>query len=335
MLRLQSYLRFWLEKSGLPSTYGGLTELIVSQQFFQSLDKNNQVFIKEQGRLSLQEMIEKAQNYSDAHQVHESQFGQFDKRNVHHHDKNRYQNQFKSRDNGSNTQSFNGKAENSKSKEQNGSFRQKKEVDNSQSREQNRFFQQKKEFIVKCNVCGRVGHKSYQCDNRQNGNQDNGKKPYQQSTQHKSAVCQIEQRRLVGKESQNKEDDVFPIIALASEVESEEYLNDLKFPYRGKARVNGRSVEYMRDTGSSLTLIQENYVKPEDYTGKKVSVLLADRCVRFYPEVSIEISSPCYSGTIKALALKYPVHTLVIGNNIFQKQLTTAMLSDTARKGSC
>ena len=229
MLRLQSYLRFWLEKSGLPSTYGGLTELIVSQQFFQSLDKNNQVFIKEQGRLSLQEMIEKAQNYSDAHQVHESQFGQFDKRNVHHHDKNRYQNQFKSRDNGSNTQSFNGKAENSKSKEQNGSFRQKKGVDNSQNREQYGSFQQKKE-VVKCYHCGRAGHKSYQCEDKQNGSQNNWKKPYQQSTQHESAVCQIEQKNLVEKGLKVEEDEVFPVIALATEVENEEYLSDLKIP---------------------------------------------------------------------------------------------------------
>jgi hypothetical protein len=138
VLRLQSYLRFWLEKSGLPSTYEGLTELIVSQQFFQSLDKNNQVFIKEQGRLSLKEMIEKAQNYSDAHQAHESQFVQFDKRNVHH-DKNRYQNQAKSRD-GSGTQAISGKMDNPQSREQYGFFQQRKEVDNSQSREQNRFF---------------------------------------------------------------------------------------------------------------------------------------------------------------------------------------------------
>ena len=45
----------------------------------------------------------------------------------------------------------------------------------------------------------------------------------------------------------------------------------------------------------------------------------------------IDISSPCYSGTIKALALKYPVHTLVIRNNIFQKLLTTAVI-DVAEK---
>ena len=256
------------------------------------MDKNNQVFFKEQGRLSLQEIIEKAQNYSDAHQFHEVQF---EKKNTN--EKGRYQKQFHSKDSAPAFENSNTKVD--KSREHTGSFQQKKEI--------------------KCYQCGKVGHKSYQCEKKQNGSQNNQSKFNHQASQHKSGVCQIEQRRLNGKDLA---DDVFPVIAPTTEIESEEYLNDLKFPYRGKARVNGKSVNYMRDTDTSLTLIQESYVRPEDYTGKKVSVLLADRCVRFYPEVSIDISSPCYSGTIKALALKNPVHTLVIGNNIFQNDFT-------------
>lgn len=76
--------------------------------------------------------------------------------------------------------------------------------------------------------------------------------------------------------------------------------------------MNDFSLDFVPDTRSSVTIIKAKYLKPENCTGRKVYVLLADRCVRFYPEVQIEISNPCYNGTVMALELKNPVNSLVI-----------------------
>lgn len=56
----------WLQKSKFSQDYDGLFQLIVSQAFYQSLDKSAQTFLREKGKLSLDEMVEMAQNYVDA-----------------------------------------------------------------------------------------------------------------------------------------------------------------------------------------------------------------------------------------------------------------------------
>jgi hypothetical protein len=44
-----------------------LFELIVSQAFYQNLDRNTQGFILDRGKFSIKEMVQVAQNYTDAH----------------------------------------------------------------------------------------------------------------------------------------------------------------------------------------------------------------------------------------------------------------------------
>jgi hypothetical protein len=74
----------------------------------------------------------------------------------------------------------------------------------------------------------------------------------------------------------------------------------------------------MRDTGSSLTIVQDRLVKTDQFTGNKVSVLLADRCVRYLPEAKVHISCPCFDGDIKVLVMENPVYPVIIGNDIYQ-----------------
>jgi hypothetical protein len=70
-------------------------------------------------------------------------------------------------------------------------------------------------------------------------------------------------------------------------------------------------------------------VQPEQYTGNKISVLLADRCVRYLPEAIVQLRSPCYVGKVKVLVMKDPVYPLIIGNNVFQcDKSTESIVSD-------
>ena len=316
VIRLKSYLKQWLEKSHLPNTFEGLFELIVSQQFFQCMDKSTQTFIKENGKLSLEEMVQKAQNYVDAHFVYEG---------------NNQQNGNK-RNNGDRVH---GQSRPNEVKQSNQTYPKREgglnERPNYPTRE-NQNQGEKRE--LRCFQCGANGHKRFECP------QNTGQKHTWNGAQnhHKSAACQVHAPK---NDVVEGEIEPFPVIALVESID-EEYLSDLKYPYRGKALIgNTHSVSYMRDTGSSLTLVQEKLVEPELYTGKQISVVLADRCIRFFPEAEILIDSPCYQGKVRALVLKDPVYPLVIGNNIFQKSPKTGteneydIMSDDCGKLPC
>jgi hypothetical protein len=56
-----------LHKSEFSQNFGDLFDLIVSQAFDQSLDKNTQGFGLERRKLSLEEMVQVARHYTNAH----------------------------------------------------------------------------------------------------------------------------------------------------------------------------------------------------------------------------------------------------------------------------
>ena len=47
---------------------------------------------------------------------------------------------------------------------------------------------------------------------------------------------------------------------------------------RGEA--NGVEVEWLRDTGSSVSIVRSSLVTPDQYTGKVVTCILVDQCVK-------------------------------------------------------
>ena len=65
--RLKRYLVKWRELSGLDATYEGMMTLMLKDQFFVTCSKELQVFLKEKGKMSLDEMLICAENYLDAH----------------------------------------------------------------------------------------------------------------------------------------------------------------------------------------------------------------------------------------------------------------------------
>ena len=57
-------------------------------------------------------------------------------------------------------------------------------------------------------------------------------------------------------------------------VENEIYLQDLKYPFKGKALLNGQTIDYMRDTGSTLTIVKDKYVhENRSYSAFEMSML--------------------------------------------------------------
>ena len=284
--RLKSYLCLWLKKSELTCTYEGLFELITQTQFYSSMNKQTQNFLKEQGKMSLEMMIEKGQNFVDAHNVdfenNDSKQNHKSKQPFQKERKEVVKNEFAKNDS---VKTFTKSNNNERTNKQANSE-------------------------VVCWTCNEKGHRAAFCKNK------NAEK---KEKQHKSAVCQLDPWST----------EIFPVIASCENQDEEEFISDLKFPHRGVAYVNGRKTRFLRDTGSSITLCRTSLTKPEDYTGKKVSVLLADKCVRFYDQVKLNISSPFYKGSVLGLSIESPVCDLVIGNDIFQSKNIPEINHDT------
>jgi len=65
--RLKCYLKKWREMASFEPTYEGIKEMILRDQYFLTCDKSLQIFLKENGKLSLKEMTEISNNYFEAH----------------------------------------------------------------------------------------------------------------------------------------------------------------------------------------------------------------------------------------------------------------------------
>ena len=166
--------------------------------------------------------------------------------------------------------------------------------------------------VIKCYLCGQVGHKSYACTSERKADKKND-----EGHSHKAAVCQLQS---LCDDNLQGNCEIFPVLSMIEPVDGETYLHDLKYPFKGQAQLNGQKLNYMRDTGSTLTIVQDKYVDASCLTGNKVSVLLADRCVKYLPEAIVHLKCPCFNGDVKVLVMSNPVYPLIIGNNVFQNE---------------
>ncbi|XP_064467875.1 uncharacterized protein LOC135378716 [Ornithodoros turicata] len=81
-----------------------------------------------------------------------------------------------------------------------------------------------------------------------------------------------------------------------------------------KGRVNGQSVEVLRDTGSNMVIVRRGLVKDSQLTGRYVVVRLADGTPRWLPEAVISIATPYLSGNVVAYCMNAPIGDLLVGN---------------------
>ena len=174
---------------------------------------------------------------------------------------------------------------------------------------------QKGKSTLTCFNCGLTGHKSYNCSSSRT--QSNGGN----NMVKKAAACQIikpvESNALSSVDSVSKgmRKTSWPTVAVVGGSDEMIYLSDLKYPLRGKAKAAGKTVEFLRDTGSSVSILKSSFLKPENYTGKTTTVLLADRCVKHLANAIVNVKIPGYSGPLKVCALDALVCDFIIGND--------------------
>jgi len=80
-----------------------------------------------------------------------------------------------------------------------------------------------------------------------------------------------------------------------------------------RGEVEGTSVNVLRDQGCDTVLVKASLVPRCKFTGRHVSVKMANGMVFTYPEANIQVKCPFYVGDALAACLESPVYDLVIG----------------------
>ena len=293
-MRLRRYYLEWLDKAGYSQTFEGVLEHIVKDRFFESQEPSLKVFIKERGKtMSLENMISLADDYVDAHDLYEC--------------KDSAKHEHKKFSKHANDRRIERTAEMKQNSKPAYSTEAQSKADNTNAAADFK----KKPFV--CFSCNKPGHKASECKSKTAGsNATNSWKP-----QPKTAACQVynvvnvEDNTVV---SENKATSKWPTVAVTGQ-DDVEFLKDLKYPYKGKAKLNGQNVVYIRDTGSSICIAKESRIDMNQYTGDTTSVLLADRTVRHLPNALVSVIIPGYTGMLKVCTMKDPVCDLIIGND--------------------
>ena len=136
-------------------------------------------------------------------------------------------------------------------------------------------------------------HKAFACPQRfhqsLNGAEQGG-------TQHTIAACQVVEEKC-GDEWNEKKINIpgignAPILAAKSSSRTEKrQIVNKRSKHTRFGEVNNERVELLRDSGSFVSIVRSALVAPEQYTGKQVTCLLVDNCVKNCPQTVVEVDT--------------------------------------------
>ena len=109
---------------------------------------------------------------------------------------------------------------------------------------------------------------------------------------------------------------MLPVVAGALSPNGENKLKQWKLQMTpcSEGEVNGVKTMVLRDTGSTTCVVKTALVKPEQMTGSYELCMLIDGVIKRYPTAMVELKTPYYTGTVKALFMENPAQDIIIGS---------------------
>lgn len=312
--RLYKLFNTWRELGEYEDSAEGIAEMIIKDVYFRSQPFQVQTHLKELGKTSLAEMARKAENYREAHNISGVKDEYVGRRDF--------------------------KTTIDRSNDYNGLDTQNK-VNDTDARDQKRFSEKLYQRDMRsgtrngkaCYICGSLNHLARQCTERGRSKWRDGdaRDVYRQ---HVAACqtadeCELEdddddemrgsyRERIVNVPSCGR----LPVVAAVTEFFEneigEDILKDVKRNYIGIGTINEQRVKFMRDTGASISIARTGLVNEGQMTGKFVTCVLVDRCVRKYPEAVVRVDTPYYCGRLKVACIDTALYDLILGNDVMR-----------------
>jgi len=301
--RLASYLQRWIELANVQQTYEGLITLVIREQYLSVCSPELALFLKERAITDLEELGKLAEQYSEAHNEavtfkKNSSEGRFMKpREVTHNVKKCYKC-------GSNSHLM---------KDCRSVTRETRPQATSPQNQRS------------CFICGKTGHIARNCFQRskaaamESDEPDANVPPQTNSPRRQTATdctrCTVAQSHscsaLLAPEVELKCGCKLPVIADACRT-GHKYGSGCMPVKDGSFRE--KHVSVLRDTGCSTVVVRRSLVPEDMLTGEKATCVLIDGTVRRTPVENIDIRTPYFSGTVRALCMERPLYDIIIRN---------------------
>ena len=298
-----------MELGKVDETYEDLRDLILREQFLTVSNRSLVLFLKERKITSIDEMVELAEQYHEAHSVNDN----------------------------SNRTNYSNKSDNRTEVREEGIRGQVVE-----GTRQPRVF---KERV--CYSCGKSDHFIRECPHKNSLKQSSNFKAASLETDESQKKEIDETESEVGKAEAgitieksaatcivltptsnpcsfvNSSLDVRTNVQTVHEVDlvniachgSGEHMGSRKETMPVREGLIGESkVLVLRDSDCNSVLVKRELVQEGEYTGIEVSCILADGTKRMFPVARINVHTSFYEGQVEALSMENPVYDLVIGN---------------------
>jgi len=285
--RLHSYLVRWMDLGKTPQRFDALKDLIIREQMLNVCDKDLSLFLKERKPKSADEMAKMADNYVEAH-------------NAHYLVGNKPKKEFV------NTKNF------------------VREVQSRLGKNPEQKWKSSESEARHCFVCGKRGHFARNCPDRRDRNLAKPQKGAaleleSKDTEHIVAACveiqaiaeSTDQLCGVAENSENAKlvhvcCHNLPVISAVCMVQN---TMPVLTGYVGEKKVN-----VLRDSGCSTVVVKNSLVSKHQMSDVNENCVMLDGTVRCFPVAQIQVDTPYFVGSVKALCLENPLYELVLGN---------------------
>jgi len=66
-----------------------------------------------------------------------------------------------------------------------------------------------------------------------------------------------------------------------------------------------------------VSIVRSYLVRPDQYTGKEVTCILVDQCVKKCPQAEINVKTDWYTGKLPVVCMDKCIYNLIVGNDIY------------------
>src|SRR6218665_693968 len=279
--RLTRYLEKWLQMSGFKETYAGLKDLIIRDQFFCKCDDETRCFIKQKGKLDLEDTLIQAQYFLESKDSMERKWLPGQRK-----DKGSFKD-YKGvdRNNAMTPKEKPNEQKETRSFQPNGMY-QNAWLMRNQNSDPN-----KTQPRRGCYICNSSEHKAYECKQR------NGSK-----TVYTQAMRHISEERSEKKEEDDEMVEMSALEAGYSNAETKEN-DDSYADFIDIVKVNGKEVQALYDTGATKPALRRELVKKDQYIDKSVLCTFANGTKERYPIAKVEVDGEHYKGMVEVMVM--------------------------------
>src|SRR6218665_2243906 len=268
--------------AGFEENYAGLRALIVRDQFLVKCDDETCCFIKQKGKLDLEDTLTQAQYFIESKEEMERKWVPGHKK-----EKSRFQDFQKEKNR---TLMTRPKERPSESKDTR-NFQPKSGFSNPWHLKNQNSDGNKGHMNKGCFVCKSNEHKAYECPKR-----------YGEHSTYKQAMLQCEyEKKNEGDEGEEKV-EMSALTLSESNVRDEKKDGDYA-DFIDSFKVNGRIVKALYDTGATKAALKSDLVRPDQYTNKWVKCRFANGTSARYPIAKVEIDGELFKGMVEVMVI--------------------------------